>query len=133
MHLERPHTVGRGEDHVLTHADAIRGSGVDLPEDMQAGAAQLVTPDFSWRVLGVSESLRQAFSIQTCNGCHGGDSRALPFQHITPLDSAGISARVSRFLYDPAAPTDELRRRAERLEALVHGTCETAGREPAYP
>lgn len=125
--------AARLSEHVLTHADAIRGSGVQLPEDMRAGAAPLVSPDFSWRVLGVSESLRHAFSLQTCNGCHGGDAEALPFQHITPLSAAGISARVSRFLYDPDAESDELRRRAERLDVLVQSTCEPPAGEPAYP
>jgi hypothetical protein len=125
--------AARLSEHVLAHADDIRGSGVDLPEDMQAGAAPLVAPDFRWRVLGVSESLRHAFSVQTCNGCHGGEAEALPFQHITPIAAPGTSARVSRFLYDPDAPSDELRRRALRLEALAQTTCEPAGGEPAYP
>lgn len=100
---------------------------------MQAGAAPLTSPGFSWRVLGVSESLRRSFSLQTCNGCHGGDARALPFLHITPSESPGISARVSGFRYDPDAPTDELRRRAERLDVLVHSACEPPVGEPTYP
>src|SRR5690606_985921 len=97
--------AARLSDHVLVHADVIRGAGVALPEELQAGAAPLPTPDFSWRVLGVSESLRRAFSVQTCNGCHGGDTQTLAFQHIAPLDAPGLSARVSRFLYDPDAPS----------------------------
>jgi hypothetical protein len=125
--------AARLSEHVLTHADAIRGSGVQLPEDMQAGAAPLVSPDFRWRVLGVSESLRRAFSLQTCNGCHGGDAEALPFQHITPLSAEGISARVSRFLYDPDAESDELRRRAERLDLLLQSACEPPPGGAAYP
>jgi hypothetical protein len=116
--------AARLSDYVLANADDIRADGALLPEDMQAGAAPLVAPDFRWPVLGVSESLRHAFSVQTCNGCHGGEVRALPFQHITPIDKPGISARVSRFLYDPDAPSDELRRRALRLEALAQATCE---------
>jgi hypothetical protein len=125
--------AARLSDHVLTHADAIRGHGVPLPEDLQAGAAPVASPDFRWRVLGVSESLRRAFSLQTCNGCHGGDAQALPFQHVTPLSVPGTSARVSRFLYDPDAPNDELRRRAERLDVLVQSACEPPAGEPAYP
>jgi hypothetical protein len=76
---------------------------------MQAGAAQLGSPDFRWPVLGVSESLRRAFSVQICNGCHVGDTDALPFRHIMRVDVPGIAARVSRSLYDPDAPSDELR------------------------
>jgi hypothetical protein len=68
-----------------------------------------------------------------CNGCHGGDAEALPFQHITLSESAGIAARVSRFLYDRDAPSDELRRRAERLDVLVQSACEPPPDEPIYP
>jgi len=120
-------------EHVLTHADAIRGAGVALPDELQAGAAPLATPDFRWRVLGVSESLSHAFSVRTCNGCHGGDTRALPFQHIMPIEAPGIAARVSRFLYDPEAPSDELRRRGEALDALAQTACEPPAGTPVYP
>lgn len=60
---------GQRTDHVLTHAHAIRGPGVELPEDMQAGAAPLTSPDFSRRVLGVSESLPRA-SIVSLSRVH---------------------------------------------------------------
>jgi hypothetical protein len=36
----------------------------------------------------------------------------------------GITARVSRFLYDPDAPSDEIRRPAERLDVLVQSARE---------
>lgn len=125
--------AARLSQHVLTHADAIRTSGVALPDELQAGAAFVATPDFRWRVIGVSVSLSHAFSVQTCNGCHGGDTQALPFQHVMPIEAPGIAARVSRFLYDPDAPSDELRRRQQVLEAFAQTACEPSAGEPAYP
>ena len=85
-------------EHVLAHADELRQGAVPLPEELRAGAAQIDTPDFSWPVLGVSEGLRRAFSVQTCNGCHGGDVATLPFRHVVPSTVPEQPARVSRFL-----------------------------------
>lgn len=110
--------------YVLEHAEEIEGSGARLPDDLRAGAASIATPDFSWSVLGVSERLRRAFSVQTCNGCHGGDTATLPFRHIGPGSSLDSPARVSRFLYDPDATSDELRRRSGVLDALTATACE---------
>lgn len=120
-------------EHVLEHDQDLRTSAVSLPDAWRAGAAELSDPGFSWPVLGVSERLRQAFSRQTCNGCHGGDTASLPFRHIEPSASAAGPARLSRFLYDPSAATDELRRRALRLEELRSSVCETPEPELGYP
>jgi hypothetical protein len=109
--------------YVLEHADEIESSGASLPEPLRAGAASIDTPDFSWNVLGVSERLRRAFSLQTCNGCHGGDTASLPFRHISPGESLGEPARLSRFLYDPDEPSDELRRRLDIVDALGETDC----------
>jgi hypothetical protein len=109
--------------HVLEHAEEIEGAGVRLPESLRAGAAQIDAPDFSWSVLGVSERLRRAFSVQTCNGCHGGDTESLPFRHIGQGASLRAPARLSRFLYDPDASTDELRRRSVLLDELSATEC----------
>jgi hypothetical protein len=110
--------------YVLDHAEEIERSGARLPEALQAGAASIDAPDFSWSVLGVSERARRAFSLQTCNGCHGGDTASLPFRHIAPSASLQDPARLSRFLYDPSAETDELRRRAAVVRDLAQSTCE---------
>ena len=119
--------------YVLEHADAIESSGASLPEPLRAGAAQIESPDFSWNVLGVSERLRQAFSLQTCNGCHGGDTASLPFRHIGPGSSPAAPARMSRFLYDPEAPSDELRRRLDVVDALGSTECApSSSDEEAY-
>ncbi|HTV23953.1 MAG TPA: hypothetical protein VMG12_34920, partial [Polyangiaceae bacterium] len=111
--------------YVLEHADEIEGSGARLPDDLRAGAASIDTADFSWSVLGVSERLRRSFSVQTCNGCHGGDTEALPFRHIGPGVSLDSPARVSRYLYDPDATSDELRRRSGVLDTLTATACDT--------
>jgi hypothetical protein len=120
--------------YVLDHASEIERSGASLPEALQAGAASIEAPDFSWKVLGVSERLRRAFSLQTCNGCHGGDTASLPFRHIGPSASLGTPARLSRFLYDPSADTDELRRRADVVSELAQTSCEEpAADTSSYP
>jgi hypothetical protein len=119
-------------DYVLDHADEIEGKGASLPDNLRAGAARIDAPDFSWSVLGVSERLRRAFSVQTCNGCHGGDTAALPFRHIGAGASLDSPARLSRFLYDPDAATDELRRRSGVLETLGATECEAVTPSEGY-
>jgi hypothetical protein len=118
--------------YVLEHAEEIEASGARLPDELRAGAASIGAPDFSWPVLGVSERLRHAFSVQTCNGCHGGDTAALPFRHIGPGLSLDSPAHVSRFLYDPDATSDELRRRSAVLDALTATTCEAPAESGGY-
>jgi hypothetical protein len=118
--------------YVLEHAEEIERAGATLPESLRAGAAVIDTPDFSWSVLGVSERLRRAFSVQTCNGCHGGDTASLPFRHIGPSVSLRDPALLSRFLYDPDAPTDELRRRSAALETLSAAECAPAAAPDGY-
>ncbi len=117
---------------MLEHAEEIEGSGARLPEGLRAGAASIDTADFSWSVLGVSERLRRAFSVQTCNGCHGGDTATLPFRHIGPGLSLDSPARVSRFLYDPDATSDELRRRSGVLDTLTATACDTPAASDGY-
>jgi hypothetical protein len=83
----------------------------------------MTAPDFSWRVPGVSERLRSAFSASTCNGCHAGDTDTPRFQHIAPARSLRAPAELSRFLYDASATSDELRRRNDLLFELYGATC----------
>lgn len=120
-------------EHVLGHAEEIESAGASLPEALQAGAAQIGAADFSWPVLGVSERLRRAFSVQTCNGCHGGDTEALPFRHIAPARSFSEPAQVSAFLYDPLGESDELRRRSAMLSVLAQSWCESEEPVTSYP
>jgi hypothetical protein len=118
--------------YVLEHAVEIEGAGVALPEELRAGAASIDSPDFSWPVLGVSDRLRRAFSVQTCNGCHGGDTPSLPFRHIGPGASSRSEARLSRFLYDPKADSDELRRRSAVIEAFGATECTPPAEDTPY-
>jgi hypothetical protein len=118
---------------VLENGAAIESSGVSLPVNLRAGAAAIDTADFSWTVLGVSERSRRAFSQQTCNGCHGGDTASLPFRHVGPGSSSSQPARLSRFLYDPSADSDELRRRSSVLDALSATECESPKPAETYP
>jgi hypothetical protein len=118
--------------YVLEHAQEIERAGATLPSSLRAGAAAIEAPDFSWNVLGVSERLRRAFSVQTCNGCHGGDTASLPFRHIGPGATLREPAELSRFLYDPAAPSDELRRRSAVLDTLSATECSPSGAAGGY-
>lgn len=118
--------------YVLEHAQEIEASGARLPAALRAGAASIGAPDFSWPVLGVSERSRRAFSVQTCNGCHGGDTAALPFRHVGPGLSPSSPARVSRYMYDPDATSDELRRRSAVLDVLTATACEAAADSGGY-
>jgi hypothetical protein len=75
---------------------------------------------------------RDRAGLRPCNGCHGGDAEALPFQHITPNESRGICARVlvssttlmpraTRFAAAPSAST-----------CWCHSACEPpTGERPA--
>jgi hypothetical protein len=120
-------------EHLLANADESRKGPSALPEELRGGAAEIGDPQFSWSALGVSESLRHAFSAQTCNGCHGGDSKALPFRHIAPSTRRERPAQVSRFLYEPDAPYDELRRRSDVLDTWSQTFCEPIVDDGAYP
>jgi hypothetical protein len=115
--------LGQLADYLLEHSDDVLGDGAELPESLRAGSAEMTSPDFSWRVPGVSERLRSAFSAATCNGCHAGDTDTPRFQHIAPAPSLSAPAELSRFLYDASAPTDELRRRTDRVSELYGASC----------
>lgn len=115
--------LGELAEYLLEHSDDVLAGGAELPESLRAGSAEMTAPDFSWRVPGVSERLRSAFSASTCNGCHAGDTDTARFQHIAPARSLREPAELSRFLYDASAETDELRRREDLLFELLGVTC----------
>jgi hypothetical protein len=78
-----------------------------------------------------SREARQKFSLQTCNGCHLGETQT-GFTHIGPAPF-GIPARLSGFMTgigvaDPAdglpiREFNELQRRAADLDELVNTPC----------
>jgi hypothetical protein len=115
--------LGQLAEQLLANSADVLGGGFALPEALRAGTAEMSDADFSWRVPGISERLRSAFSSATCNGCHAGDTKTERFQHIAPGASPGAPARLSRFLQDEEAPTDELRRREALLVELSETRC----------
>jgi hypothetical protein len=93
------------------------------------GASSKVPEDFFWRAPSVGGEARHKFSLNTCNGCHAGET-ATEFTHISNR-AAGQPAQLSLFLRggtvrDPVTlisrPFDDLGRRAQDLETLVCGT-----------
>lgn len=129
-----PLNVDRGklDAHLVTHADSVLEGAVTLPPELRAGAAQVTTATFTWPASNLGESLRRAFSRETCNGCHGGDTGSLPFQHIAPATGGG-PARLSRFLDAPDEEGDELSRRKTFVEGLLAQRCEPKpAAEPGY-
>lgn len=107
---------------IVDHATQIRAGSLDLPRDMLAGTA-LETG--AWRFASdgrIDESLRHAFAVQTCNGCHAAETfSSQGFFHVNPLRSIVPGGdgrdRLSGFLQQT-----ELRRRADHLAALLTGT-----------
>jgi hypothetical protein len=90
-----------------------------LPASMRAGASPIPS-GFRWNLPGASSSLRTAFSTGTCNGCHGGETTALPFQHLAAGDgyySDQTTTLVSPFL------KQELGRRAQSMTNALCSTC----------
>lgn len=67
-----------------------------------AGSAEAPTNVFKWNVPGVSATLQQQFSVQTCNGCHAGDT-GTNFLHVG-ADSNGGPAKLSDFVVNTAMP-----------------------------
>jgi probable HAF family extracellular repeat protein len=106
---------------ILDHEAEVRAGRVHLPKEMLAGTA-LETG--AWRFPNharIDESLRHAFAIQTCNGCHSAETfSARGFFQINPLRPIGAGGdghdRLSEFLRGT-----ELRRRADHLAALLTG------------
>jgi hypothetical protein len=57
----------------------------------------------------------------------------LPFRHVGPGATLSEPAQLSRFLYDPDASSDELRRRSSVVEALGATECEPSTPAGMYP
>lgn len=116
---------------ITAHESELSMARYTLPVQMRAGVASLRRPDFIWTIPEVPSDLARAFSAGTCNGCHGGNTEALPFQHIAPSSSPGEQARLSHFLKDPDADQgDDLSRRGAAYANLLNSSCSTNG---VYP
>lgn len=112
-----------------------------LPVMAGACTAPEQTPAFFWTFEGIRDNaVRREFSMQTCNGCHGGETNTADGLHVKPR-RAGEIAAVSDFLRagklnvaDPAKPRDkviyhELDDRAELLTALIQPKSRKRDRE----
>jgi hypothetical protein len=115
--------IEANETNVLRETHEVPASLEGAP--FQAGA--LINKLDYWRATGVtSEELRHKFSLNTCDGCHGGET-STSFFHVFPRNT-GRPSVLSTFLTgsterDPATGDDrdydELARRRRLLEALV--------------
>jgi len=134
-----------GFDNTNTLGDFLRANQADILAERHVvpasfanqrflGAAAKVPEDFFWRAPGVGSEVRHKFSLNTCSGCHAGET-ATEFVHIAPRQ-AGQAAALSAFLrggtvVDPVTQTsrtfNDLGRRSEDLASLVCGTPGTQG------
>jgi hypothetical protein len=103
--------------YVESNAAAVRNGTVLLPDPMLAGSADEL--QYRWAFPGMEETLRKAFSLTTCNGCHSQDSASTDTVfHISPFQR-GV-AKVSPFLNNPADPDgDELANRSALLRSAL--------------
>jgi hypothetical protein len=103
-----------------------------IADPFKGGASEAPSSLFAWDEVGISpRQARHEFSLNTCNGCHAGET-ATGFTHVKP---GSIPASLSGFMTginvaDPAdgAPTrhfNDLARRANDLDALVNSSCLT--------
>ncbi len=131
-------TPAQSWDGSAALTDLLRASA-EVPERIGTLASPIPSSTFRWRA-DVPETTRRAFSVGTCNGCHGGERPvdALRFQHVAPAGSYYGSLneppRVSRYLDDPSRNgDDELGRRGRKLEDAWKAACATAGEPGSYP
>ncbi len=97
------------EQEVLIRS-GIENVPVSLPEKqgslhLLGGAALIPANDsnFHWDLSGISHETRRLFSLNTCNGCHGGETGCSGGMHIRPR-AAGEEAVLSRFLRTDGQP-----------------------------
>jgi len=146
QHLLKPNTVALTPDSSLNNTPILRNyfaSGInDVPlrfptmADPFLGGASTVS-NFFWNAPNFPMTLtqaeqRQEFSLNTCNGCHTGET-GTSFTHIKP---GAIPAALSGFMTgitvtDPAPPPgititrrfNDLERRSADLDGLVNSSC----------
>lgn len=137
-------------------ADYINANEADLltnthlvPLEFPTGAPFLgarsltLDPNFVWRTPGapaptVNNEARHHFSLNTCNGCHGGETKTPKFVMVSPTESNGPmepeGAKLAPFLLGTGVfkdPVDmvtdrefnDLARRKQDLENLICFPC----------
>ncbi len=147
QHFLKQNTVSQTPDASLDGSlvlrDFVNSGATTVPlrfpsiaDPFLAGAS--ATPfNFFWDEAGIApRQARHEFSLNTCNGCHAGETATL-FTHIKP---GGIPAALSGFMTginvaDPAdgVPTrtfNDLQRRATDLDGLINSSCFSQLRVP---
>ena len=127
MHLENTATLASYIQQNQADIVAERHAVPDSMGGVPFLAAMARTPlDFFWRAPGVSTEARHKFSLNTCSGCHSGETQT-DFVHVAPRAVGRVSA-LSPYLKgttvtDPVTRStrvfDDLGRRAVDLKALV--------------
>lgn len=110
-------TTDRLRDILNANAAAIRTNKYELPRTILAGSADALR--YSWNVPGVDTETQRAFIAGTCNGCHTNGSAVDTAFHISPFRD-GVE-KLSPFLWNPSADTDELRTRSDSLRRALCG------------
>ncbi|RYZ38320.1 MAG: hypothetical protein EOO71_24470 [Myxococcaceae bacterium] len=121
-------------NYIHQNQDAILAGTHDVPATFQGqpfqAAASLTPFFFFFNAPGVNAEARHQFSVNTCNGCHAGETNTF-FLHVSPR-SEGQQAFLSPFLVNPSPTPDptgagpgrvfqDLERRRDDLSALVCG------------
>ena len=120
-------------DFIRANQAAILSGQYTVPDRFEnqafLGATAKVPEAFFWRAPSVAAEARHTFSLNTCSGCHAGET-GTDFTHVAPRVK-GQASVLSVFLRggtvrDPVTQVprnfDDLGRRATDLAALVCGT-----------
>ncbi len=140
-HFLRPNTVAQTPDLSLDQSTVLRdfvNSGATtvplrfptLADPFRGGSALAPSPGFFWNHTGITpRAWRHRFSLDTCNGCHAGET-GTSFTHIHPgTPPVGLSGFMTGIdVPDPADGSpirhfDELARRGADLDSLLHDGC----------
>lgn len=125
-------------DYVNLNAAAIKSQTHVVPLEFPLGSpfvgGSAPTPfGMFWNHAGIPDrQARHMFSLQTCNGCHAGET-ATTFTHIDPAPFGAFSAGLSGFLTGISIPDradgapmrtfNDLLNRADDLEKLLNQPC----------
>ncbi len=103
--------------YVKQNQSAITSDANVMSESMRAKTLGL--GESKWEVPQVDESVRRAFALGTCDGCHGQEVRTLDGGfHISPFRQG--RERLSPFLHNRNGNlSDELARREDAMRALL--------------
>jgi hypothetical protein len=102
-------------DWAKANREAVLKNQHVVPRGFLGGFAQ---PHSTWQIPSADEALRKALATQTCDGCHQTEQPSLDINfHVSPFRK-GIE-KLSPFVFNPNAPTDELRIRADAMRRAL--------------